>query len=147
MSESDRQLDESQEPASPMLQRDLGALYNAETTIPPNMNERILNRARSELTASALRGRRMRILRFGAVAAAAAVILLAIWLRPSPAPGDLDGDGTVDILDALVLARRIESDQTLDVPTADLNNDGIVDRRDVDAIAARSVQLDRGRVQ
>ncbi len=58
---------------------------------------------------------------------------------------DLNGDGKVDILDAFMLAKKLQgtpsSDRRLDV-----NGDGVIDRRDVETIAARAVNLEkRGR--
>lgn len=77
---------------------------------------------------------------------------------------DLNADGRVDILDALTLARRIEipgeprpsalqpSNATTIVARAnergrpgsefwDINGDGVIDRRDVDAVARQAVSL------
>jgi hypothetical protein len=58
---------------------------------------------------------------------------------------DLNGDGKVDILDAFMLAKKLQgapaSDSRLDV-----NGDGVIDRRDVETIAAHAVSLEkRGR--
>jgi hypothetical protein len=53
---------------------------------------------------------------------------------------DINHDGQVDILDAFALARQIEAGS----PTAanlDLNRDGVVNRRDVELVAARAVRL------
>ena len=53
---------------------------------------------------------------------------------------DLDGNGRVNILDAFVLARHVESAA---VPRGqwDLNGDGLVDRNDVDLVAMAAVAL------
>ncbi len=58
-------------------------------------------------------------------------------------PGDLTGDGVVDILDALALARAIRDDAVTPAMTAlaDLNHDGVLDRDDIDAIARSAVSL------
>ena len=58
---------------------------------------------------------------------------------------DLNGDGKVDILDAFMLAKKLQgappSDRRFDV-----NDDGVIDRRDVETIAAHAVSLEkRGR--
>ena len=58
---------------------------------------------------------------------------------------DFDRDGRVDILDAFALARRIEEGGESS-RRWDLNEDGAVDRRDVDAIAMAAVSLERGRI-
>jgi hypothetical protein len=74
-----------------------------------------------------------------------AAISLVILLQPTPrelarAAHDIDGNGTVDIVDAYTLALRIKRGDPLD-GSWDLNRDGAVDRADVDAIAMRSVAL------
>lgn len=56
-------------------------------------------------------------------------------------PGDVDANGRVDILDAFQLAREIEAGNT---SNGDINGDGLIDLRDVDAIAMRAVSLDSG---
>jgi hypothetical protein len=53
---------------------------------------------------------------------------------------DVNGDGIIDIRDALLLARKLESGP---VDGRDVNHDGITDRRDVDAIAKMAVRIDR----
>ncbi len=64
---------------------------------------------------------------------------------PADAPAafareDVNGDRSVDILDAFALARRLEQPES--VPAAwDFNNDGTIDRGDVDWIARVSVKL------
>src|SRR5687767_1921289 len=128
---------ESEPHVSPALSRDLGELFGPSGFhVPPAISEHILNRARAELIG---RSRRRLLLRWaGAAAAAAAVVVLVVRLNltepeapalhASAVPADVDGSGRVDILDALVLARRIESNQA---GTRDLSGDGIVDRRDV----------------
>lgn len=137
----------------PALQRDLRTLYDANLLVPPAVSERILNGARAHFARP--RPAR-RLLRWAAAAAVAAALALVLRLnmpaRPGPPQvvsisGDVDGNGRVDILDALVLARRIDSMQTAEAAAADLNHDGVVDRRDVDAIAMLAVRLDRGGVQ
>ena len=57
---------------------------------------------------------------------------------------DFDQNGSVNILDALALARRISdaNDHSADQLSAgDLNGDGVVDRSDVDLIAMTAVML------
>lgn len=52
---------------------------------------------------------------------------------------DFNGDGLVDIIDALMLARDIDGGQG-----RDLNADGRIDRTDIDHLAARAVKLPGG---
>jgi|ERR1051326_532494 hypothetical protein len=56
---------------------------------------------------------------------------------------DLNHDGKVDILDAFVLARKLQGIRISD-PRLDVNGDGVVDRRDIETIAAHAVSLNRG---
>jgi len=61
-----------------------------------------------------------------------------------PVIGDLNSDRTVNILDALLLAQEIARKATGDaawLAQRDLNADGKVDQKDVDAIALRAVNL------
>jgi hypothetical protein len=58
---------------------------------------------------------------------------------------DLNHDGTVDILDAFMLARKLQSVPPFD-PNLDVNGNGVVDHRDIETIAAHAVSLEnRGR--
>jgi hypothetical protein len=55
---------------------------------------------------------------------------------------DLNHDGNVDILDAFMLAKKLQSAPLSD-PGLDMNGDGVIDRRDVETIAAHAVSLER----
>src|SRR6185503_17586917 len=99
----------------------------------------------------------------GATAAAAAAVAIAVvayrdrghsgraplaatrGVTPSAAQGDVDGNGRVDILDALVLAKKLR-DHPGATPRAgeDVNGDGVVDRFDVDAVARLAVRVGAG---
>ncbi len=138
---------------SQAIARDLGALFNPDGLhVPPAMNQRILNQARARIIG---RSRRRPLLRWaGAAAAAAAVVVLvvrlnltappSVTLHAASVPADVDGNGRVDILDALALARRVESNH----PDArDVTGDGATDARDVDAVAMRAVALRNGGVR
>lgn len=56
---------------------------------------------------------------------------------------DLNRDGRVDILDAFQLARETQSG-VKPAAIADLNNDGVVDRRDAELIVTHAVKLEKG---
>ena len=89
--------------------------------------------------------------------AAAAVVVALLVAMPSffkrPAPGlgresaivrwDINHDGRMDILDAFALARQLKQGGTPNLQL-DVNGDGVVDERDVAAIAARAVKLEQG---
>ncbi len=117
------------------LRRLAEGLAGPRIEVPPEVRHAVL----------ALAGRRMRPRRrlWIPLAAAAALLLglVALWPRTS-APEDVDRSGAVDVLDAYALALRLRSGARLD-PRWDVNRDGVVDRRDVDEIARRSVSLSR----
>ena len=84
--------------------------------------------------------------------AAAASFALGAWvvqtlLHHNPAgPAslareDVNGDGRVDILDALALSRQIDRGAA---GRFDINGDGRVDQQDVQAVAAHAVKLEGG---
>src|SRR5206468_11977643 len=88
-----------------------------------------------------------------AAAAAAAVVVVAVNLHQHRAPtniavapvaGDVDGNGRVDMLDAFVLAKRVDAGSAAGAKFEDVNGDGVIDRRDVDAVAAIAVRLPGG---
>jgi hypothetical protein len=128
---------------------DLSALYRADVSIPRSMDETILRDARQHFTRQ--RSRRL-ILRIGAlVTAAAAMIVIVIHLsnpsaqQPPLAINAIDSRQSVDIVDALKLARRIRAGLA-DRAHDDMNHDGAVDQHDVDAIAMAAVKLPEARV-
>lgn len=51
---------------------------------------------------------------------------------------DINGDGTVDILDAFALAQQIEQNQPVD---GDVNQDGLIDDQDIRLVALAAVRL------
>jgi len=166
MTDQDRQFDKygrgmprPYEPVSDRFHKDLRALYEPAGAVPPQVDGAILNQARRRLA----KPRRiiLRVRWAGDIAAAAAMVALGVFLyhgtgsndHPSSIihnqsvaaerRADLDGNGRVDILDAFRLARHVESRG----PAAgewDINNDGRVDRDDVDAVAFAAVRLGKG---
>ena len=131
------------DPIRPRLQRALARLEEPLPVVPRSVDDAIARAARARL------GRRPwfpfgpRLLRWLPPAAAAALL---VWLAfgHRAIPGDLDGNGRIDILDAFALARRIEAGEGMD-RALDVTGEGIVDRRDVDALAARAVRLEGAR--
>lgn len=59
-----------------------------------------------------------------------------------PMPGDINHNGSVDILDAYALAKRIETGQVDEMH--DLNANDQIDQHDIDWIAHRAVALHTG---
>jgi len=128
----------------------------APLAVPPSIDEAILAVA-AESRRRVLDGKRFtRRWSWSAAAAAAAVLLVTLaglwkpWQSPtSPsvrstqaaAPSaDIDGDGSVDIVDALVLARHLEDQQPLK-SSWDINRDGRIDQGDVDEVARLVVSV------
>ncbi len=140
----------------PDLARDLAALGLRNIEVPTDIDDAVMAAARSAL--SERRRGTVAARRWAQWTAAAAGLALVVWIgsllstRPvglrevsrqlASVPGDLDGSGRVDILDAFALARQLGSDIA---PTAgDFNGDGRIDRADVDAIAMAAVRLTEG---
>jgi hypothetical protein len=61
----------------------------------------------------------------------------------TPAPPNASPERRMDILDAFTLARQLKSGPVRE-PRWDINRDGVVDERDVRAIAVEVVRLDKG---
>ncbi len=133
----------------PGLTHDLQGAYARTVRVPAD-------REASILAMPPGRSHRPIAWRWGAVAAAAAMVAIVGWVylpqvRSTTAParmvalrGDVDHSGRVDILDAFVVARAMENAAPLaaDTPEAsDLTGDGRIDRADVDALAALAVSL------
>ena len=112
--------------------------------VPPSVDEGVLSPARQRL--AEIRRRRTRTHTAWWISAAAGIValgLLASSLITSMRyeRADIDRSGHVDILDAFALARRIQEGNASGF---DFNNDGVVDRSDVDAVAAQAVRLKKG---
>jgi hypothetical protein len=129
----------------PRLADALRAAYTHRADVPPRVDDAVLSAAREKFD----RRRRLRLMaRWGTGLAAglAAVITLAVVLHRPAAParslakGDVDADGRVNMVDALALARHVAAGDTLD-PKWDVNGDGVIDQKDVDAIASAAVSL------
>ena len=131
---------------------DLSGLFEAEAAPPKDVDDAILDMADRHALRRLVPWRELRW-----VAAAAAALLVLAFLvpagrliatRPVATPllvvrEDIDGNGRVDILDALTLARHIKAERTVKREW-DLNGDGVVDRSDVDTVANAAVRLERG---
>jgi hypothetical protein len=134
----------------PALKGALSGMYGGTPAISREMDERILSAARDQ------RARRVRmrwVMRYaiGGIAAAAAVILIVINMQRDPGtqPGgtpavaiaeDLNRDGKLDILDAYLVAKSLANSEPL-AKEWDVNGDGVVDAKDVDAVALAAVKL------
>jgi hypothetical protein len=140
--------------APPRLVSALKRLPQEQMFVPPTVDEAILRAAQRHLQkATEPRWTWLRFLPW--VAATAGIVLLAtiphLFKQRAPGPGreaafaheDFNHDGSVDILDAFALARQLKLDGPRD-QRLDVNGDGVVDDRDVAALAARAVRLEPG---
>ncbi|MBI3876781.1 MAG: hypothetical protein HY300_12660 [Verrucomicrobia bacterium] len=135
--------------APPRLVSALRDLGKTRVFVPPQVDAAILREARRHLSLTI--PTRATWQPWQPWAAVAASLLLLAWLgqalfrpgaRDSFAREDINHDGRVDILDALALAKRVESGAP--PRGADFNGDGVVDRRDADFIARLVVKLRKG---
>jgi hypothetical protein len=118
--------------------------YTHQTEIPRTADNAVLSLAHAEFA----RRRRMRLFArwsTGLAAGIAAMVVIAISLHhPAPAKsvakGDVNGDGTVNIVDALALAKHLVNHDKTE-KAWDLNGDGVVDQKDIDALAMGAVSL------
>jgi hypothetical protein len=140
--------------------------------VPTEVDERIAALARARLTgrmagaAGGARGlswgrhlerRRALPMRLITMTSAAAALLLVMLVgprlsrTPTPGPGttqialfgDIDADGRVDIVDALVLSKRVR-EGSASQNSWDIDDDGSVTERDAHAIRAMVVSLEGG---
>ena len=139
--------------APPKLVAALKELPARRVFVPPVVDEAVLTAARRQLAAPQrsqpvlLRFFRLR-LAWPALATACVVLIgfVSYFMKSGRetdlARQDLNRDGQVDILDAFQLARELQAGARPAAP--DLNGDGVVDRRDVELIAAHAVKLPKG---
>ena len=153
------------------LAGELRGLCRVPVSVETRVDEAVLAIARERAAVGARRVAGVRrMTRWGMVAAAGLAVGVFLIARTAwqgrSRPGhitlaqDINGDGVVDILDALALERAIEAQKPNEprasatgrqgLPAAtprsrsglvDLNGDGVVDRRDVDLIAMQAVGL------
>ena len=138
--------EDSQRLAPTGLTDDLARLCRPGFVVPAEVDRAILSLARCRIRANE---RVKPVVRWLVRAtAAAAVLLVALWVGTSRArlPQDIDGSGRVDILDAFTLARVLDEKRAVERKW-DVTGDGKVDRADMDAVAMSAVRLDKGRVQ
>jgi hypothetical protein len=114
--------------------------------VPPSTDDAVLTRAREHF--AEVRRRPHRFSRVWWTAAAACIALaamagLSLFERTRYEQADVDHSGQVDILDAFALARRLQQGSAAG---PDVNGDGLVNKADVEAIAAQAVKLKKGRV-
>jgi len=149
--------DESKLGVPERLAEYMKALLEPGLSVPPEIDRAVLDRANRHFTGREFTKAGRRSFRWVAlwkVAAAAAVVIFALSLNLTHESGrtidhpvmtnsaavDFDRNGTVDILDAFKLARRMELAGTTEA-NLDINGDGMVNRDDVDMVAFAAVSL------
>ena len=129
----------------PRLAEAVARAYGTVPAVPASVDAAILADARSGFH------RRRRFALAGrwvgaSAAAAAAIVIVALNLRhdraaPPAVAGDVDRNGSVNILDAFALAKKIQGPRGAVAPWEDVNRDGVLDQRDVDQVAQQAVRL------
>jgi hypothetical protein len=135
------------QPKDDRLAAGLRRLGRPRMMVPQSVDDAILAAARSRLARKRVSGTAVAWAAAAAVVLAAGLaLLLPVAWRKAAAPAgtaavnmDVNGDGRVDILDALALERKIEGHEQLSLKW-DINRDGVVDEKDVRAIAMYVVQ-------
>ena len=149
----DGPLDEFEGQLPPGVVEGLGRAYGYKVEVPVGMDRAVLGAMREKFG----RRRRMRLMaRWGMAisGAVAASVMVAVWMGSGGNPraggpslvainGDIDGSGRVDMVDALLLARRVQRGEKLE-GAWDVNGDGKVDQADVEVIARGAVELKQG---
>ena len=137
------------------LERELRSAFGGGPGVTPEVDRAVLEMALRVGMAQEVRRRkvgvrRLRLTGLGAAAAlvAGAITAWVMWPSASVPPGvamaapgpDINGDGRLNMLDALVMAERVEQG----LKGWDFNADGQEDRADAEALAADVVKLERG---
>jgi hypothetical protein len=147
MKPHDRPPEEPQAPAR--LVHALKAMRAERVFVPPSLDEAILRRARQQLEPAPARIPSpwwRAWMPWVAAAASLCLVMVVGWLATSrtphvaSVPEDVNGDGQVDVLDAFQLARELEAGKPA-ARSLDLDQDGVVDRADVELIARHAVRL------
>lgn len=136
----------------PTLAEDLGRLTDHRVLVTSDVDDRVLDDARAHLQSAKPDRMKPNWWVAGAVAAAALVlsgsVLIPSWFaiqRQSQIDhyvlaSDVNRDGSVNIVDAMVLARRVNDGATI-AKYHDVNADGAIDLADANAIAMHTVSL------
>lgn len=168
-SESEREPFDLDVDAHARLVEDLRALDDVDIDVPLAVDTVILDEARERISSPVVRMERSGASRGASsgagrwvAAAAAAVVGVCLWIgwpasESVPVfadPADVDGSGSVDILDAFAIARGIDAARQSGGPRGgprgsssndarlDFNSDGVVDHEDVKALVALVVHVE-----
>jgi hypothetical protein len=154
MSEPGKQFQDEDLDAPLALVSALKGLPKEKIFVPGSIDQAVLKASRNQLQRTQ---HPKRILFPWRIWAAATMVMLALILAvhfavvksrhtrqtAQFAPEDINRDGQVDILDALLLAQELRTGHSR-TAGLDLNGDGVVDEKDVEVVAARAVRLEKG---
>lgn len=167
MNKKDNNLNnESQFSISDKFREDLSNIYRPAEPVPPEVDRAVMDRVNQHFAGQKFDKSKQQRFRWASLwkfAAAAAIIIFAFSLELTWRSGvreseivysmadvqntDIDRNGRVDILDAFVLAKQIEStgqnekDLSLRKQGWDINGDGLINNKDVDEVAYAAVRL------
>jgi hypothetical protein len=123
----------------PKLRDALQAAFTHRAAVPASVDDAIRVAARERFG----RRRRLRLIaRWGtglAAGVAAAIVLIVSPHRPAPL-GPVGFDRQMTMIDALNLAKHLAAKESID-KSWDMNHDGVIDQKDIDAVAALSVNI------
>jgi hypothetical protein len=142
------------------LQNELKKLFTVSDAVPSEVDQRILKMAEKQFARKKPTGRVIVLRWAGRAAAVAAVVFITLFVclqfesktvvdrtvvneQVTEVQESIRPSGQITILDAFALARNIDAGKKLD-KSWDLNGDGIIDKRDVDAVAFAAVRLHEG---
>lgn len=142
---NNEQMPEKEPTAPPRLKVAFQSMKLEEPFVPPSVDAAILCAARQHLGGKQPPKRWLSLWPRIAVACGAMMIAVTLWLVRTPAfestraVHDFNGDGAVDILDALALAEQLPGGGG----GRDVNDDGVVNEGDVEALGLMIVRLDK----
>lgn len=155
MNDREKHFDTSKE-----LQNELKKLFKAADSVPPEVDQKIIEMAYKHFSSRRKTGRVVILRWVGRTAAAAVIIFISLFVylqfesgttlhktelsdQTATVQGNIYPTAKVTILDAFMLARNIDAGKKID-KSWDLNGDGIIDKKDVDAVAFAAVRLHEG---
>ncbi len=157
MNPDDKNNDDPVYEAPKRLVEELKAGYSKEIPVPEELDRTIMAAAEQKLARQKQAFLHRKWMKVSA-AAAAVLVCSVIFLftqrednvsensgqQAATRKEDINGDGTVDIIDALVLARELERQphaRRADHPSWDITGDGTITSDDVEKIAERAVHI------
>ena len=137
----------NEEDQNPKLESALRSMSRDQIFVPPTTEEKILDAIHQHFEvgtpcrASIPRPRQKYWQKWMPLAASLAIAAIILYFsRPIPDRADINHDGKVDVVDALLLAEQVRNGKGRDI-----NGDRSVTEADAAEIATRAVSLERSR--